>query len=567
MNNHFKHLNKKIAKALNVRQIAFELSADDGVLLSDLLIEQGILEPSVANVILEEATGFTSIDPTFVSFNTDFLKHAKSLLPGAVAIKENVFPLKHEGNYVHLVMALPDDEACIKRMEFITGARIQPYCCYSRGIRKVIRKYYTGEELGLGTQTDDIKQLREQAILALNRLVIANADLMTIINDVPVIRLLSHILNTQVNSGASDIHFEPQEDGLRIRSRVDGVMQIVFRFPTVVQKGILNRIKLISGMDLEETGKPQDANIDYHLIENREIDIRVSALPSIYGEKIVLRILDKGKKRLNLTDLGMDSREFESLNQIIHRPNGLILLTGPTGSGKTTTLYGILNELNTEHVNISTAEDPVEYKLNGITQISCTADSGLTFQEVLRSFLRQDPDIIMVGEIRDMETADIAVKSAMTGHIVLSTLHTNDAAGAVNRLINMGIPAYLVASAQVTVIAQRLVRRICSHCKTEAPLEPNTANLLELADTEISVYKGEGCSHCSGTGYRGRVGIYEMLAVNDDMAKIILNKAPAGVLKAAAVKAGMITLRKAALEKLADGVTTVEEVLRVTMDA
>jgi len=567
MNNPINQLNTKIAKALSVRRITYESPADDNALLTDALLEQGMLEPSTANVILEDTTGFTSIDPTFVSFNTDFLKHAKSLIPGAAAIEENVFPLKHEGNYVHLVMALPDDEACIKRMEFITGARIEPYCCYTSGIRKVIRKYYTAEELRSELQTAGIKQLREQAIIALNRLIIANAGLMTIINDVSVIQLLRHILNTQVNSGASDIHFEPQQDGLRIRSRIDGVMQVAFRFPTVVQKGILNRIKLISGMDLEETGKPQDANIDYNLIKNREIDIRVSALPSIYGEKIVLRILDKGKKRLNLKDLGMDSRELESLNQIIHRPNGLILLTGPTGSGKTTTLYGILNELNTEHVNISTAEDPVEYKLNGITQISCTADSGLTFQEVLRSFLRQDPDIIMVGEIRDMETADIAVKSAMTGHIVLSTLHTNDAAGAVNRLINMGIPAYLVASAQVTVIAQRLVRRICSHCKTEAPLEPNTANLLGLADTEISVYKGKGCSHCSGTGYRGRVGIYEMLVADDDMSKIILNKAPAGVLKTAAVKSGMITLRKAALKKLADGVTTVEEVLRVTMSA
>ncbi|MDM8555214.1 GspE/PulE family protein [Desulfococcaceae bacterium HSG7] len=567
MNKHIERLNKKISKALSVRQIAFETPSDGGILLTDLLIRQKTLDPSTANVILEESTGFGSIDPTFVSFNTDFLKHAKSLIPGTVAIKENVFPLKHEGNYVHLVMVLPNDEACIKRMEFITGSRIKPYCSYTRGIHKVIHKYYTDEELRPGTQNNDIKQLREQAILTLNRLVIANADLMTIINDVPVIRLLSHILNTQVNSGASDIHFEPQEDGLRIRSRIDGVMQVVFRFPAVVQKGILNRIKLISGMDLEETGKPQDANIDYHLIENREIDIRVSALPSIYGEKIVLRILDKGKKRLNLTDLGMDSREFESLNQIIRRPNGLILLTGPTGSGKTTTLYGILNELNTEYVNISTAEDPVEYKLNGITQISCTSEAGLTFQEVLRSFLRQDPDIIMVGEIRDMETADIAVKSAMTGHVVLSTLHTNDAAGAINRLINMGIPAYLVASAQITVIAQRLVRRVCSHCKIKTALERNTANLLKLRNNGIPVYKGEGCPHCSGTGYRGRVGIYEMLVADDDMSKIILKKAPASVLKAAAVKAGMTTLRKAALKKLVSGVTTVEEVLRVTMDA
>lgn len=566
MNDSINRLNKKIAKALSVRQIAYEAPVDDSALLTDTLVEQGLLEPSTANLILEDITGFTSIDPTFVSFNSAFLEHAKKLIPGSVAVNENVFPLKHKGNHVHLVMALPNDEKCIQRMENITGARIQPYCCYSRGIRKVISKYYTEEELREAHRSEDIDRLSEQAILALNRLIIANADLMTIVNNVAVVRLLSYILNSQVNNGASDIHFEPQEEGLRIRSRIDGVMQVCFRFPTVVRKGLLNRIKLISGMDIDETAKPQDANIDYNLIQNRAIDIRVSALPSIHGEKIVLRILDKGKKRLNLTDLGLDSKEFERLNRIIRRPNGLILLTGPTGSGKTTTLYGILNELNSEYVNISTAEDPVEYKLNGITQISCTDESGLTFEEVLRSFLRQDPDIIMVGEIRDMETADIAVKSAMTGHIVLSTLHTNDAAGAVNRLINMGTPAYRVASAQVTVIAQRLVRKICSNCKIESTLEPKTANLLGLEDAGLTVYKGQGCAQCAGTGYRGRIGIYEMLMVNDDMAKIILNQEPAGVLKAAAVKAGMTTLRQAALKKLIDGVTTVEEVLRVTMD-
>lgn len=287
----------------------------------------------------------------------------------------------------------------------------------------------------------------------------------------------------------------------------------------------------------------------------------------LFRRKILLRILDKGKERLNIEELGMDAREFTQSEQIIRRPNGLILLTGPTGSGKTTTLYALLNELNTEHVNISTAEDPVEYRLDGITQVNCSGESGLTFEDVLRSFLRQDPDIIMVGEIRDMSTADIAVKSAMTGHIVLSTLHTNDAASAVNRLINMGIPAYLVASAQITVIAQRLMRRICTHCKTETVPDAGALAVLGVANKEIAVFKGQGCNRCSGTGYKGRVGIYEMLCVDDNMIKIILNKEPSGVLKAAAVKAGMTTLRNAALQKLADGVTTVEEVLRVTMDA
>jgi type IV pilus assembly protein PilB len=567
MTNHLKHLNKKIIKALNVRQVEYQPPEADNVLLTDLLIEQDTLDTATANIILEEATGFTSIDPTFVSFNTDFLEHAKNLIPGVVAIEENVFPLKHEGNHVHLVMALPNDEARIKRLEFITGSRIRPYCCHTAGIREAIRTHYGDDDFTQAPAAADIRKITEQALVAINKLTIANAEMAAIINDVTVIRLLRHILNTLVNNGASDIHFEPQEDALRVRSRIDGVMQVAWKFPLSIKKGIINRLKLISDMDLNETGRPQDANINYNLIQNRAIDMRVSSLPSIYGEKIVLRILDKGKERLNIEELGMDAREFTQLELIIRRPDGLILLTGPTGSGKTTTLYALLNELNTEHVNISTAEDPVEYRLDGITQVNCSGEGGLTFEDVLRSFLRQDPDIIMVGEIRDMPTADIAVKSAMTGHIVLSTLHTNDAASAVNRLINMGIPAYLVASAQITVIAQRLMRRICTHCKTETAPDAGALAVLDVANKKITVFKGQGCDQCSGTGYKGRVGIYEMLCVDDNMIKIILNKEPSGVLKNAAVKAGMTTLRNAALQKLADGVTTVEEVLRVTMDA
>lgn len=560
-------LNEKLEKAFRVRHIEYEPPPDtDGKILSDILVDQGRIDATIVNGILEEATGVPSLDPTKVSMASEFIEHARKLVPGPVALQEKVFPVRHEGNYVHLVMSLPNDEESIKRMESITGSRIKPYCCYTNGILESIKTYYDASEFEKDFVIDDVNVLMESAVRSINRLKMASADLMDLVNDVSVIRLLQFILNKLVGNGASDLHFECQANAFRARFRKDGVMQTAWSFPMVIRDGIVPRLKLISALDLTDNSRPQDGSISYNLIKDRDIDIRVSSLPSLYGEKVVLRILDKGKKQFTLNDLGMERRESEQLKKIISRPNGLILVTGPTGSGKTTTLYAILNELNTESVNIVTAEDPVEYRLEGITQVTCTSEEGLTFKDALKSFLRQDPDIIMVGEIRDLETADIALKSAMTGHIVLSTLHTNDASSAINRLINMGIPPYLVASAQITVIAQRLMRKVCGHCKTEHTPEKEAMIILGLTEGEARCYRGEGCDHCSGTGYNGRVGIYELFNVNDTMIKMILAKEPSGVLKRAAIDDGMTILREAALNKLKEGITTIEEVLRVTMD-
>ena len=566
MNDAITVLNEKVKKALQIRHIEHNAVPEDEGLISDILLEQGKIDAATVNGILEEVTGMPSLDPNIVSFGSEFIEHAKKLIPVSIALREKVFPVKHEGNHVHLVMSLPNDGACIRRMEFNTGSRIKPYCCYTDGILKSIKTYYGDIETQEDAVADDANVLAEEAAVALNRLKMTNAPVMDLINDVSVIRLLKLILNSLVGNGASDLHFEPQEDYFRIRFRKDGVMQTGWSFPLGIRDGIVPRLKLISGLEPSNSDVPLDGSISYNLIDTRDIDIRVSSLPSLYGEKIVLRILDKGKKMLTLNDLGMETRESRKIDRIIRRPNGLILVTGPTGSGKTTTLYGILGELNTENVNIVTAEDPVEYKLSGLTQVNCGSDTGLNFADALRSFLRQDPDVMMVGEIRDMETADIALKSAMTGHIVLSTLHTNDAASAINRLINMGIPPYLAASAQITVVAQRLVRRLCSHCKTKYTPEKEALTVLGLEPGDTAFYKGEGCDHCSGTGFDGRVGIYELLTINDDMIRIILAREPSNVLKEAAIKNGMKSLRDAALKKLKDGVTSVEEVLRVTMD-
>jgi len=567
MNDAVTVLNEKLEKAFRVRHIDCDVPPGmDGTLLSDFLIEQGRMDPGLLNSILEEVTGFPSLDPTIVSLTSEFIEHAKQLIPGAMALQEKVFAVKHEGNYVYVVMSLPHDKACIRRLESVTGSRIKPYCCYTKAILETIRTHYSASELEQDSVTDDVNALMESAVTSINRLKMANADTVAIVNDVSVIRLLQFILHRLVAMRASDIHFEPQGDSFNVRFRKDGVMQTAWSFSTVVGEGILPRLKLVSGMDLVESGLPHDGSISYNLIKDRDIDIRASSLPSIYGEKIVLRILDKEKEKFTLSDIGMEAKELEQLERIIRRPNGLILVTGPTGSGKTTTLYAILNELNTENVNIVTAEDPVEYKLKGLTQVSCTSEKGLTFKDALRSFLRQDPDIVMVGEMRDVETADIAVKAAMTGHIVLSTLHTNDAPSAINRLINMGIPPYLVASAQLTVVAQRLMRKVCSHCKKPHAPAKEALIILGLKEGEIATYKGQGCEHCSGTGYSGRVGIFELLAVSDNMIKMILAKEPSNVLKRAAIEDGMTNLREAALNRLRQGVTSVEEVLRVTMD-
>ena len=564
---HIITFNKKLFKAFQVRGIKIGAVPDmETRLISDHMITQGICDGAQVNTILEEITGIQALDPSYMSFDPAFIDHITLLLPAVTAREEMVFPIKHEQDSIHMVMALPQDENCIRRLEAVTGSRIKAYCCNGAAIEGTIDKYYVDRDHIREPMAEKIEPLTENALQSLNRLKSNRATSMALLNDAHLIRLFQHAMNQLVQIGASDLHMEPRENEFRIRYRKDGVMQTAWSWPPIFKDAVIDRLKMIARMDMTERNLPQDGSISFGLIQNRVVDIRVSSLPSLYGEKIVMRILERDKKQLTLDRMGMNAKDARLLESVIRNPTGLVLVTGPTGSGKSSTLYAILTSLNADTVNIVTAEDPVEYKLDGLTQVSCSAETGLTFNAALRSFLRQDPDIIMVGEIRDAETADISLKAAMTGHLVLSTLHTNDAASAINRLVNMGIPPYLVASAQITIIAQRLMRRLCEHCKIEHVPEAEILKVLALSPDEISIYKAGGCPECSGTGYNGRMGIYEIFQVNDRIIDLILENEPARVLKTAAVENGMSTLRQAALEKLAAGTTSIEEVLRVTMD-
>ena len=559
--------NKRLFKAFQIRGITIGAVPDlEQQLISDYLIEKDKVDPAQVNSILEEITGIQSMDPTNVSFDPKFIEHITLLVPKIVAKEETIFPIKHENEYVYMVMARPQDDHCLRRLEAVTGSRIRPYCCNGPAIKESIEKYYTGKADIREPMEENVDTLVDAALKSLNNLKTNQADTMAIISDAHLIRLLQYVMNILVKNGVSDFHIEPREEDFRIRYRKDGVMQTSWIWPSVFKDGFIPRLKLIARMNLDQRLLPQDGSINFGLIKDRIVDIRVSSLPSLYGEKIVMRVLERDRKQLLLTDLGMEPNDADMFNKTVHSSTGLILVTGPTGSGKSTTLYAVLNELNTDSVNIVTAEDPVEYKLNGLTQVTCSTETGLTFNEALRSFLRQDPDIIMVGEIRDAETADISLKAAMTGHLVLSTLHTNDAAGAINRLTNMGVAPYLVASARITVVAQRLMRRLCMECRTRTKLDPEQLKILGEKSDNMNFYKAAGCPKCNGTGYNGRIGVYELFQVTDKVVDLILKNKPASVLKTAAIEDGMVPLRDAAVRKMAAGLTTFEEVIRVTME-
>ena len=560
--------NKKLFKSFQTRGIRIGAIPDpESTLITDHLVETGAIDAALANTVLEEVTGTQALDPSFVSFEGKFIDHITRLLPGVVAREETVFPLKLENEYIHLVMAMPLDRRCIDRVSSVTGSRIRAYCCNGPAIRAAIDKYYDGRMDVPEPWEEQPEALIEKALQSANRLITNRAEKIELVNDAHLIRLLQFIMNKLVRNGASDLHMEPGENEFRVRYRKDGVIQTAWKLPVIFKEAVSYRLKMLAGMDVTSNDMPQDGSIRFGLIRDRSIDIRVSSLPSLYGETIVMRILERDKKQLTLKDLGMEVREAGMLEKAIGNSTGLILVTGPTGSGKSTTLYAVLNALNTDHVNIVTAEDPVEYNMEGITQVSCNSEIGLTFDEALRSFMRQDPDIIMVGEIRDVQTADIALKAAMTGHLVLSTLHTNDAPATISRLVNMGIPPYLVASSQMTVIAQRLMRRLCKKCRQPFTPESDILKALDVDPDKTDFYMPVGCEACSGTGYDGRLGIYELMQISEGIIDLILRNEPAGAIKQAAVAEGMVTLREAALCKLAAGETTLEEVFRVTMDS
>ncbi len=389
-------------------------------------------------------------------------------------------------------------------------------------------------------------------------------ELKDLASEAPIIRLVNHLFARALDLNASDIHFEPNEDYLDVRCRVDGIMTRIERLPIKIHTAVASRLKLMARLDIGEKRLPQDGRIDSR-IGNKQLDMRVSTLPGVHGESVVLRILDRSDTAVSLQQLGMPEAILGTYQQLITQPHGMILITGPTGSGKTTTLYATLEKINSEKQKIITVEDPVEYQLEGITQIQANASIGLSFAAGLRSIVRQDPDVLMVGEIRDHETAEIAIESALTGHLVFSTLHTNDAAGAVTRLQDMGVEGYLISSSLLAIQAQRLVRRVCTDCKVAQPISQDEANVLQIKAEDYPIlHRGTGCERCGGTGYRGRIGLYELLVMSDAIRHHIASGADANVIRDQAIREGMKTLRQDALEKLAAGLTTPEEVVRVT---
>ncbi|HWR58055.1 MAG TPA: type IV-A pilus assembly ATPase PilB, partial [Thermodesulfovibrionales bacterium] len=385
--------------------------------------------------------------------------------------------------------------------------------------------------------------------------------------EAPIVKLVNGIFVNAIKAGASDIHLEPYESSLRVRYRVDGVMYTVMTLPTKIKAALTSRVKIMSRLDIAERRLPQDGRIKLKLGKKREIDFRVSTLPTLFGEKTVLRLLDKSNLQVDLTKLGFEKKQLDDFMTAIEKPYGMVLVTGPTGSGKTTTLYSALNHLNKPGINIMTAEDPVEYNFMGINQVAVREEIGLTFASSLRSFLRQDPDIIMVGEIRDFETAEIGVKAALTGHLVLSTLHTNDAPSTISRLLNMGIEPFLVSSSVILIVAQRLARKVCTQCKEEEKVPLQALLKVGFPEEEANTVRcarGKGCQNCNNSGYKGRIALYEVMSIGDEIRELILEGASANEIKKAGVRLGMKSLRMSGLAKVKDEVTSIEEVLRVT---
>jgi type IV pilus assembly protein PilB len=489
------------------------------------------------------------------------------LVPKEVCEKHKVLPLTRANSSLIVAMADPTNLHALDDIKFLTGYNVDPCIASENAILQAIERLYNAgpsyDEVMAGFDEKEIEFTQEEEEVNVN-------DLERASGDAPVVKLVNMILLNAIKKGASDIHIEPYEKNFRVRYRIDGVLHVEMTPPLKMKNAIASRIKIMSQLDIAERRLPQDGRIKLKLGQGREMDYRVSVLPTLWGEKIVLRLLDKSNLQLDMSKLGFDPKPQEDFSWAIHQPWGMTLVTGPTGSGKTTTLYSALSELNKPEHNISTAEDPVEYNLFGINQVQMHDDIGLNFASALRSFLRQDPDIIMVGEIRDFETAEIAIKAALTGHMVLSTLHTNDAPATISRLLNMGVEPFLITASLNLILAQRLARKICVDCKTEVPKDEKVLRELGMTPDQIAQCKlmrgrGGACKTCNGSGYKGRVALYEVLRMNDTLREMILQGASTAELKLAAIRSGMNTLRMAGNLKVLAGVTTPEEVMRVTM--
>ena len=484
--------------------------------------------------------------------------------PGIVQ-KHLVIPVARAGTTLTMAMADPTNVFAVDDIKFMTGLKIELLVATESAIRRAIDRYYDSSE----TLQNVMASIEDAGMEVMEEQEDGNpniSDLRQAVEEAPVVKLVNLILAEAIKKGTSDIHAEPYEKVFRVRFRIDGVLYEVMTPPMSLKNAIVSRMKIMADLDISERRLPQDGRMKVKY-KGREVDFRVSTLPTLFGEKVVMRLLDKSNLKLDMSTLGFAPKALADFEEAIRAPYWMILVTGPTGSGKTTTLYSALDRLNQPETNIMTAEDPVEFNIKGINQVQIRENIGLNFAAALRSFLRQDPDVIMVGEIRDHETAEIAVKAALTGHLVLSTLHTNDAPSAVTRLLNMGIEPFLVASSVILILAQRLLRRICTHCRAPVMVPPQALVDIGLTSEEVAsttCYKGNGCDACSGTGYKGRIAIYEVMTLSPELRDLVLSGASALEIKRGARQQGMRTLRMSGLEKLQEGITTVEEVVRVT---
>jgi type IV pilus assembly protein PilB len=575
---------------------ALDYQREHGGRLGFNLVKLGLVTDDMITAVLSRQYGIPSVNLDLFHIDEPVLR----LIPQEVAQKYSVLPLSRVGATLTLAMVDPTNVFAMDDIKFMTGLNVEPVVVAEASIQQAISKYYgSTREIELAPvdevvyesvsprgsngggithadlvsldsidfdedRTEDVEVVEDNEEIDLS-------TLSRMSEDAPVVRLVNVLLVDALRRGASDIHIEPYEKELRIRFRIDGVLYDVMRPPLKLRDALISRVKIMSKLDISEKRLPQDGRIKIKVkvdARSRELDFRVSTLPTLFGEKVVLRLLDKENLMLDMTKLGFEPESLVKFQRNISRPYGMVLVTGPTGSGKTNTLYSALQSLNTVQTNIMTAEDPVEFNLMGINQVQMKEQIGLNFAAALRAFLRQDPNIILVGEIRDFETAEIAIKAALTGHLVLSTLHTNDAPSTISRLMNMGIEPFLVATSVNLIQAQRLIRRICKDCKRELPTP--TEALLEVGFSaeeveNLKTYKGKGCTTCNNTGYKGRIGLYETMEVNDDIRELILIGASSLELRKKAIEDGMITLRESGLQKIRNGLTTLEEVVRETV--
>ncbi|MGE4546332.1 MAG: type IV-A pilus assembly ATPase PilB [Desulfurella sp.] len=542
---------------------ALQKQAQTGEMLGKILIEDHLISE-------DELLDFLSKKYSIETINLSKIqpqKEAINSIPSEVARKHRVFPFSIENNTLKVALSSAENVFLIDELRFITGKKISIYLAKESQINEYLIRYYgTSKELEVLVRnvTDSIDNF-DSSVEQIESL---DFDETSNIDDAPIIKLANSILESAVKEGASDIHLEPYENKFRVRFRIDGKAKTVNTPPKTIASNLTTRFKIMAKLNIAEKRLPQDGRIRIKAL-GKLIDLRVSTVPTVFGEKLVMRLLDRENIKVSLDNINMRPTDLKRFRDAINLPNGVVIVTGPTGSGKSTTLYAALNELNSEDKNIMSVEDPVEYNLEGINQVQVKEDIGLTFSSALRSFLRQDPDIIMVGEIRDTETAEIAIRAALTGHLVLSTLHTNDSVSAITRLIDMGVDRYLIASSLRLVLAQRLVRKICTHCKQPINLPKEVllkAGFNEAELDDIKLYKGKGCSHCLDTGYKGRMAIFEVLPVSEDIREMIINSKDENAIRQKALIEGMLTLKQDGLQKVKQGITTLEEVLSVAIN-